>query len=96
MIGERGVDPEAMRALVARGTPIAEFVLQVAKADASKAQGKAPRRTGRLIGGIKVRDGEDSRGYYADIVTTATNPRTGFEYGTWNELRKPYIRPAVR
>lgn len=96
MIGRAGVDPAAMRALVARGTPIAQFVLQLAKADASKAQGRAPHLTGRLIAGVQVRDGEDSRGYYADIVTTAANPRTGFKYGTYQELRQPYIRPAVR
>lgn len=58
-----------------------------------RARLRAPKRSGALRAGIIIESGADANGVYADIVTTVD--RDGFAYGTLQDKRRPYLKPAI-
>jgi len=66
------------------------------------AKRKALRRTGRMADAITHEVGSDADGLYADIISPATDPKTGFPYPVTHEGakvrdRRPHrsLRPAL-
>jgi len=74
---------------------IGEGVVEIAKQ-------KALRRTGRMASQITHQVDADSTGLYADIISPATDPKTGFPYpmaheGSHPRDRRPHrsLKPAL-
>ena len=69
------------------------------------AKRRALRRTGRMVDAMRSEVGGDELGVYTDVISPATNPKTGFPYPYLHEGptrvlrdRRPHrsLRPALR
>lgn len=73
---------------------VTTLLRRVGKPIVLRARNRAPERTGALKRGIVLESGADANGVYVDIVTTVD--RDGFAYGTLQDKRRPYLKPAIR
>lgn len=93
------LDFEAIRALGRLGGAGADAARNHSEDVQRRARDAAPVDTGQLREHIVIRDGEDDRGAYFDVVTGVHRKRgadgVGFPYGTLQEERDPYLRPAI-
>jgi hypothetical protein len=63
---------------------------------AERAKRKALKRTGRMASEITHEVGSDEGGLYADIISPAADPKTGFPYPRAHEGRHPRDRRPHR
>ena len=84
----------AIDALARRGGPTTEEIRRHARIIQAKARLKVRVKTGRMLAGIVLDEGEDAQGFYVDVATTARDH--GFPYGRLWENREHYITGAAR
>lgn len=87
-------DVTVERKLYGPNGPVANDMKRRGRNGARAAQSRAPVRSGLLQSSIGIRVGGDHRGLYMDLIATARSPR-GFPYPVVQEVRRPFMYPAV-
>lgn len=79
---------------ITRSPGVKQLLRDAARPVQRSGQQRAPRRTGKLVANIRLREGETAKGPHID-VTTEARARDGFRYGAYWQRRRPYLRAGT-